>query len=308
MTFRIRRVTAALAGVAALALTLSACSGSPASAPSGTSGAAAPRIATISSTDVWGSVVRAVGGDQVEVTALIDDPSKDPHGYETSAADAVKIKDAKLAVYNGNGYDDFFGKALDTVGGDRKTVVAFDLSGRPADGNEHVFYDLPTVKKVADRVAADLGAIRPEQKDTFARNAKDFGIKIDDLLARAAKIGATKPGAKVVATEPVAEFLVQAAGLTDVTPEDYVKAVEGDSEVPAAAIAQFSDLITGKQVSALLNNAQTETDVTTQFIDKAKAANVPVVAVTETLPKGVTDYVGWIGAEVDALRTALGVA
>ncbi|HTI25772.1 MAG TPA: metal ABC transporter substrate-binding protein, partial [Kutzneria sp.] len=32
---------------------------------------------------------------------------------------------------------------------------------------------------------------------------------------------------------------------------------------------------------------------------------IPVVDVTETLPAGTTDYVGWIGKEVDALSKAL---
>ena len=54
-----------------------------------------------------------------------------------------------------------------------------------------------------------------------------------------------------------------------------------------------------------MNNAQTETDVTNQLKAKAATAGIPVVDVTETLPAGTTDYVGWIGKEVDALSKAL---
>ena len=36
------------------------------------------------------------------------------------------------------------------------------------------------------------------------------------------------------------------------------------------------------------------------------SAGVPVVAVTETLPAGTTDYVSWMGGQIDQLATALG--
>ena len=51
-----------------------------------------------------------------------------------------------------------------------------------------------------------------------------------------------------------------------------------------AAVAATTDLITGKQVAMLVNNAQTETAVTDSLVDAAKAAGMPVVTVTETLP------------------------
>jgi len=46
--------------------------------------------------------------------------------------------------------------------------------------------------------------------------------------------------------------------------------------------------------------------VTEQVDRAARAAHVPVVEVSETLPAGVDDYVDWMTSEVDALATALG--
>ncbi len=64
-------------------------------------------------------------------------------------------------------------------------------------------------------------------------------------------------------------------------------------------------MVTGKQVALLVNNAQTESPVTTQLGDKARAAGLPVVDVTESLPEGVTDYVVWMSKQVDALAEAV---
>jgi len=288
------------AGVAALALaaaTATACG----------SGSAAPadgKIKVVASTDVWGSVVKAVGGDDVAVTSIIDDPTKDPHDYEVKPADTAAVAGAQLLVSNGIGYDEFFSKAVSTVGKGKPSVVAFEVSGKQqaADTNEHLFYDLPTVKKVADKIAADLGGIDGARKATFDANAKAFDGKIDELITR---IGQIPAGKKVVVTEPVANYLLTAGSIADATPKAFEEAVEAGTDIPVAAVAEATALITDRKVDALVNNAQTETDLTNQLKAKAATAGIPVVDVTETLPAGTTDYVGWIGKEVDALSKAL---
>ncbi|MGN9763256.1 metal ABC transporter solute-binding protein, Zn/Mn family, partial [Streptomyces sp. SD31] len=63
-------------------------------------------------------------------------------------------------------------------------------------------------------------------------------------------------------------------------------------------------LFTGKKVNALVYNEQTSGPQTEKVQQAAKAAAIPVVPVTETLPKG-EDYLGWMTANVDALANAL---
>ncbi|MFC4854391.1 metal ABC transporter solute-binding protein, Zn/Mn family [Actinophytocola glycyrrhizae] len=281
--------------VTAVALVAAGCGG-------GTSDATADgKIAVVASTNVWGSVAAAVGGDDVSVRSLIDDPSADPHSYADKPEDATLLTDADVVVYNGGGYDDFFTKLVDAAGADAKQVVAYDESGLPEGENEHVWYDLDTVRKVADRVAAELGAVDPDNKDTYAANADAFDARLDEVATKADAI----TDGKVVATEPVAKYLLDAAGLTDVTPPEFAEAIEEETDPPIAAVADTMDLVSGKQVVALVNNDQTETNVTGQLNDAAKTAGVPIVNVSETLPPGVTDYVEWMTNQVDALATAV---
>lgn len=281
--------------IASVALVAAGCGG-------GTDDAAADgKIAVVASTNVWGSVVEAVGGDDVSVRSLINDSKGDPHSYADKPEDATLLTEAKLVVHNGGGYDDFFTKLVDAAGADAKQVVAYDVAGLPEGENEHVWYDFATVKKVADSVATELGAIDPANKGTYTANAKAFDGKLDELATKADGI----PDGKVVATEPVAKYLLDAAGLTDATPPEFSEAVEEETDPPVAAVADTMDLVTGKQVVALINNDQTETNVTNQLGDAAKSAGVPIVNVSETLPQGVTDYVEWMTMQVDALADAV---
>ncbi|MEV6244206.1 zinc ABC transporter substrate-binding protein [Lentzea sp. NPDC051838] len=287
-------------------VSLAACGTSTPSADSG-------KIQVVTSTNVWGSVIKAVGGDAVEVKALLDDPSADPHSYESKPADAALIKDAKLVVFNGGGYDDFFPKLITTEG--QKKIEAFPLrddhatpaSGEPAgehkhEENEHVWYDLHTVRAVAEAAANELGALAPDKKTQFESNTADFSAKLEELEKKVDGIG---KGKKVVATEPIAHYLLDETGAEDVTPEAFSKAIEEESDVPAAALAETNQLVEGKKINVLVDNTQTENQVTKGIVEKAKSAGIPVVAVTETLPEGVTGYLDWMSKQVDALSQAL---
>src|SRR4051812_20657941 len=98
---RTGRRGAAAAAVALVAATVLAGCTDPSSAASD------DRVAVVASTDVWGSVVEAVGGGHVAVTSLIDDPSRDPHEFQASVRDQLAVSRAAIVVENGGGYDDF---------------------------------------------------------------------------------------------------------------------------------------------------------------------------------------------------------
>lgn len=304
MNLRRAILTPALA--ATTVLTLAAC-GSGGTDPS--SGGPAT-LSVVASTDVYGAIAQAVGGDAVRVTSIIHSADADPHEYESRPADAVAVNEANVVIYNGAGYDNFAMKLLSASSAKPATIDVSALSGLETAGtpfNEHVWYSLPTVKKLADKLAADLSTADPARASTFGANAAAFDQKIDALTAKLDAIKAKYAGQKVAITEPVPLYLVQAAGLVDATPAEFSKAVEEGTDPPAAVLAATLATFQGAdKVKVLLPNAQTETPLTKQVEQAATAGGVPIVPVTETLPAGVTDYVAWMTRQIDGLGTALG--
>lgn len=295
-------------GIAALAvLTLAGC-GSPSPATPAAPAPSAP-ISVVTTTNVYGSMAKAIGGDHVGVESLITDPAADPHSFEATPADALKVGKAAVVVLNGGGYDDWMHKLVESAdAGNRDVIDVAELSGlKPATGefNEHLWYSLPTVQKFATRLATDLGKADTANAASYVANAGAFNAKLDELTTRAKSIGEAHPGDRVAVTEPVAGYLIEAAGLTDATPEEFAEAVEEDTDPPAAVVQETLALFGDRPVKALVLNAQTETPTTDQVKQAAQTAKVPVVDVTETLPAGATDYVSWMGGQIDALAAAL---
>ncbi|MCV7410932.1 ABC transporter substrate-binding protein [Mycobacterium florentinum] len=260
----------------------------------------------VASTDVWGSVAQVVAGRHINVKWILSGATIDPHTYQASASDAAAILDAGLVVYNGGGYDPWATQVLNGHS-NIKSLDAYSFAPKADNGNpanEHVFYDLGVAKTVANAIAERLSAIDADNANDYRANAAAFGRDADVIAGSERGIGNTFPNTSVVATEPVAFYLLKATGLVDRTPESFMSANENGTDPSPADMAFVLDLVNRHQVAAVLVNPQTATPAISGLQDAARRAGVPVTLVTETLPDGA-DYLTWQRNTVEALQTAL---
>ncbi|MBT2502564.1 metal ABC transporter solute-binding protein, Zn/Mn family [Curtobacterium sp. ISL-83] len=281
----------------------------------GCSTAAAPGGATtdrtvdvVASTNVYGSLVRTVGGDHVAVTSILEDPSQDPHSFESSATTQLAVSKADLLIENGGGYDDFMTSLRNASRTKAATIDVVRLSGLDTGGdasfNEHVFYDYPTMVRLVSEIERHLSTLDRADADVFAANAKSLTAKLQGLESQTAALKQQDGGEQVAYTEPVPGYLFDAIGLHNATPEAFSHAIEEGDDVPPLALHDTLALFTGGKVRLLAVNDQA-TSPQTELVQKAaERAGVPVIGVTETLPAG-KDYVSWQQANIDAVRTAL---
>nr|WP_236242480.1 zinc ABC transporter substrate-binding protein [Streptomyces sp. CC228A] len=275
----------------------------------GPAGAAPAPVPVVASTNVYGDVVEQIGGERVSVVSVISDPAQDPHSYEASTRTQLELSRAAVVVENGGGYDDFVGRMLRSADNSSAQVIsAVQVSGKEPDEdgelNEHVWYDLPTMSRLADRIAQALGKASPADADAFTKNAEDFKEGLADLEARTNRIDERQAGTPVAVTEPVPLYLTEACGLVDKTPAAFSEAVEEGDAVPPRALQETLALFTDRSVRVLVHNEQTSGAQAEKVKDAAEDNGVPVVPVTETLPQG-EDYLGWMADNITALERAL---
>jgi len=330
-----------VAAVVAVAATLAACSSSGSDQASGSNSAtgdsgatteAAAPVAVVTATNVLSDIVAQIGGEQVAATALVTDPAADPHSFEPNAQAQLAVSKAELVVENGGGYDDYLTTMIEAANVQAPVINAVEVSGKQEaaslatesesagatagsraggagreDGefNEHVWYDLPSAGKVAARIAEELTVIRPEQAAFFQANLQAFADKVAGLTTRLAAIKAAHDGTNVAITEPVPLYLTEAAGLVNLTPQEFSEAIEQGTDVPPTAMADTLALLRGQQVVVLVYNEQTSSPETEQVLTAATDNSIAVVGVTETLPEG-KDYLSWMDANITALAGALG--
>jgi zinc/manganese transport system substrate-binding protein len=314
---------ALVASFTGLGLLLSACGTTPGTSSRGSVDDGIVEV--VASTSVYGDIVRSIGGDKVSVTSLITRTSQDPHSYEATTQDKLSVSKAELVVENGGGYDAFLHKLVDDTGLDHdKVLSAVEVSGlaaedtratsSPAAGdthghehaglNEHVWYSLPAMGRLADALAAKLGELEPASAETFKNNAASFGQGLTGLDARLSALKAGGGQTPVAVTEPVPLYLLEAAGLENKTPGEYTAAIEEDADVPPAVLNETVALVGSGQIRLLAYNTQTEGPQTLALKNAAEAAGVPVVDFSETLPDGKS-YLQWMTDNVDSIAQAL---
>ena len=188
-------------------------------------------------------------------------------------------------------------------------IDAVETSGlkKPGDKefNEHVFYSIDSVRKVAKVVESDLVKTSPDNKSTFETNLKDFESKLTDLKARATKVGKKHPHSTAIATEPVAGYLLEDMKIKNITPDEFVEQSETEAGPSTKVVHETTDLLTQKKASILLVNGQTSDDVTKALQKAASKANVHEVGVWETFPEGVDNYPDFIGKAIDSIDKGL---
>ncbi len=267
---------------------------------------AASRVVVVAAENFYGDIVGQLGGDHVAVTSIISDPNVDPHEYETNAKDAAAVANARLVIQNGLGYDAFLDRLMKaSPSSRRKLIVVAELTGHKKGDNVHLWYDPPTIPKLAQAILDALVQIDPANTASYRNWYRAFQASLPPVTQTIAALKAQHAGTPVGATEPVFGYMAQAVGLNVITPMEFQKAIEEGEDPPAAAIAQMEDQLKKHQVKLLIYNVQTVSPITTRVQQLAKQAGVPVVPVSETLPAGKS-FQQWVLSQLEQIRQALG--
>jgi zinc/manganese transport system substrate-binding protein len=265
------------------------------------------KIPVVAAENEYGNVASQVGGRYVSVISIESNPNVDPHDYEVSPNVAGEISRAKVVIQNGVGYDDFMSRLeAASPSSTRRVIDAQQLLGLPASTpNPHLWYSPRTMPRVAAALAGDLSSLQPAHAAYFRANAKKFTSSLDPWLAALAQFRARYPHTPVACTEPVADYMLQAAGADIMTPfglqADIMEGIDPSPE----DVTFEQHLFSQHRVKVLVYNQQVTDSLTTSFIADARAAGIPLVGVYETMPVPGYDYQTWMLEEVHALERAV---
>ncbi len=301
-----QKLTAALAALVlfpALGALASAVPATPATASTSTP----PLIAAVGAENQYADVISQIGGRYVAVTAILSNPNTDPHSFESSPRVANLVRSARLVVQNGLGYDGFMDKIESgSQSSARRVIDVQHLLGVPDSApNPHLWYRPDTFPAVARAVAAALSHLDPAQAPYFQQNLSVFDASLVPWTSELATIRAAFPGAAVATTEPVADYLLSAAGLDNLTPFGLQAAVMNGTDPSPQDVTTEDQLLSSGRVRVLVYNQQVTDPVTQSFLAIARTHHVPVVGVYETMPTPGYHVASWMLAEADAIDGAL---
>jgi manganese/iron transport system substrate-binding protein len=301
-----RRTTACLALLGVIAL--AGCR-----APTGSTqpGDIAGGVPVVTTTTVFGDMIRNVGGDFVSVTSLV--PAKaDVHTFEPSPTDIRAVAGARLLVMNGLGLDDWLKDTIVNAAANATPLLqlGIDLPGiellpgeDPGTQNPHLWMSVPYAELYADRIAAALTQVDAAHAADYDHRAAAYKARLATLDQRVRDQIATIPqqNRRLVTFHDAFPYFAREYGI-----EIVGVAVEAPGQDPSAGeIADLISAIKAAGVKAIFSESQFPTQLVDQIARETGAKVVATLYDDSLGDPPVTSYEAVIEWDVDQLVQAL---
>lgn len=159
------------------------------------------KLRAVATSTIVGDVVRAVGGDAIELTVLLP-VGTDPHTFEPTPQNMAAVADAHVIFINGVGLEVFLSRLLENAGGEAAVVplsVGIELrrlegehlhedktSHTGSEGEEvdpHVWFNPLNVVVWTHNIEQALSTLDPANAERYAANAREYEAGLQELDA-----------------------------------------------------------------------------------------------------------------------------
>ena len=286
-----RRHVLCLAGLAAMLV------GSPALAQS--------KINVVATFSILADLVGNVGGDRVEVTALVG-PNSDSHVFSPTPADAKKLAAARVVFVNGLGLEGWMTRLVSAAGSNAQTfVVSTGIKTRKMEDDHHpgrmvtdphAWQSIANAKIYVANIRDGLGKADPAGKSAYDANAAAYLAKLD-ALEQEVKTAIGKIPAdhrRIITTHDAFGYFGGAYGMEFISPEG----VSTDAQPSARDMAKIIAQIRKQKIPAVFMENITDPRLMQQ-IAKETGAKVGGTLYSDAL----SDAKGPAGTYIDMMRS-----
>jgi manganese/zinc/iron transport system substrate-binding protein len=276
-------------------------------------------LAVVTTTGMIADAVANVGGDLVEVQALMG-PGVDPHSYRQTRSDIVAMTRADLVLWHGLYLEAQLEEFLLALS-ERQPVVAVaealpkdDLIAHdayPDRFDPHVWITPSLWTGVVTAVEEALVDVRPEDEATFRANAEAYRAELERLAAYQAEVLAAVPEeSRVLLT---AHDAFNYFGKTYGFEVMGIQGISTESEAGLSRIGELVDLLVDRNIGAVFVESSVSDRNIRALIEGAAAKGHTVVIGGELFSDAMGEpgtyegtYIGMIDHNATTISTALG--
>jgi manganese/zinc/iron transport system substrate-binding protein len=289
------------------------CSGPADQAAIGDARSPSGKLSVVATTGMIADAARIVGGDYVEVNALMG-PGVDPHLYQPTARDQGKLKAARLVFYNGLHLEGKMVEIFEALA-EHKRVVAVSsgisegrlLSWKTSAGmhDPHIWFDVKLWQEAVGTIAQAYAETDPPHAADYERRAADYLAELDRLDQYCRDRAAELPDDErvLITSHDAFHYFGRAYGFEVVG----IQGISTDSEAGLKAITDAVDLIRARHIRAIFP----ETSVPRAAIErvaKDSSAKLGPELYSDALGSPDTsagNYVGMIHTNIDNIVNSL---
>ena len=257
-----------------------------------------------------GDIAQNVAGNQLKVETLLP-VTVDPHEFQPTPQDAIKIAESQVLIVNGLGYESWLTKILENSGGKHLVIVASkglspnpDPSGEHPDGDPHMWMNPLNVVYYVENIRDGLSQADPAGKAIYTANAQAYIAQLKSLDQWIkSEVAALPPEKRLLVTNHDAlgyfseayGFKVLGAIIPSVTNEASPSAQQMaaliDTIKSSGAPAIFLDISENQKLANQIASESGAKVVTDLYVETISAPNGPAASYIEMIKHDVTDIV-----------------
>lgn len=244
-----------------------------------------------------------IGGDLVEVITIVP-PGTEPHEYEPTPQDLVKLYTADVVLVNGNGIDPWASKIVDDLRkqGIRTVQMSDDIESIGL-ADPHFWLDPLLAKQTAHLIGQSL-SLRLQNSETLEYQLRRFETRLDELHEQYQTGLAQCKQREFVTTHEAFAYLARRYALT----QHSISGVSIDEDPSPQTMAEISDLVKQKGITTIffetLVSPKAAQAIATETGAQTAVLN-PIEGVTSEEVQAGKDYVQLMQENLLHLKTAL---
>ncbi|WP_198665497.1 metal ABC transporter solute-binding protein, Zn/Mn family [Thermus sediminis] len=216
------------------------------------------RVLAVATTSIVADAVRQVGGDRVEVVALMG-PGIDPHLYQARESDLRALLEADIVFYIGHYLEGRMADTLARVGQQKPSVALAERidpallrqaeEDFPGVYDPHIWFDVGLWMEAVRVVRDALAEVDPVHAEVYQENARRYLTELEELDRWVREqVGRIPPERRVLITAHDAfGYFGGAYGF-----EVYgLQGVTTATEASAADVRALAELIVQRQIPAI---------------------------------------------------------
>lgn len=281
--------------------------------------AAGERLTVVASTGMIADAAQEVGGDLVEVQALMG-PGVDPHAYRQTRTDITALAKADVVLWNGLYLEAQMEEFLLELGQDKPVIaVAEAVPENLLIGHEdyegrfdpHLWMNPNLWSRVVVNIRDAMIEAHPDGAETFNANADAYLIKVNELARYTTEVLSTVPveSRVLLSAHDAFNYFGNAYGF-EVT---GIQGISTESEAGLQRIAELVDLLVARDIRAVFVETSVSDRNIRALIEGAAAEGHEVIIGGELFSDAMGEpgtyqgtYIGMIDHNATTIATALG--
>lgn len=256
---------------------------------------------------------KKIGGDKINAVNLVPSGTE-PHDWEPSSSDVIRLEKADVFIYNGAGMESWADKVLASLENKKLKAVeasqgislihSSDANGNNERDDPHVWLDPENAKAELKNIRDALIHADTANQSTYLQNYDKYAAEFDRLDGEYRKAAEKMQNKNLVVSHQAFGYLCGAYGLTQVP----IEGLSPDSEPDPKRMTEIIEFVRKNKVKAIffedLVSPKVAESIAGQTGAKALRLN-PLEGLTEEEQAKGEDYVSVMEQNLNTLKEAL---